>query len=316
MARLSGRSSRWGAFLDSTLDRVGDAAIFGGLLLWFAGRGDQPWLAGVTRWSAWSAAWSSRTPRPRAEGLGLTCDVGIAERSERLVDRRWSRTGLAGLVPRAVDPGRRAVGAGGGHRGHRRPAAASHVHGQAGRRRRHRGRRREGRSDRSTDWAFAAGLERGPAHARAPVAARDLPTRFADQAWLRHGASVQQLERNLRRVVAGRVRRASCASCPAPAMRSYLRYWLEAFRLPDWSAASGSSTRVRRRGRARARRGARRRAAAWCSRCRTWATGTTPAPGSRSRTRPFTTVAERLKPEALYERFVAYRERSAWRCCR
>ena len=35
MARLSGRSSRWGAFLDSTLDRVGDAAIFTALLWWF-----------------------------------------------------------------------------------------------------------------------------------------------------------------------------------------------------------------------------------------------------------------------------------------
>jgi len=47
MARLSGRSSRWGAFLDSTLDRVGDAAIFTSLLWWFV-RDGQPWLAGVT----------------------------------------------------------------------------------------------------------------------------------------------------------------------------------------------------------------------------------------------------------------------------
>ena len=40
MARLSGRSGKWGAYLDSTLDRVGDAAIFGGLVLWYAGDGD------------------------------------------------------------------------------------------------------------------------------------------------------------------------------------------------------------------------------------------------------------------------------------
>ena len=40
MARLSGRSSTWGAYLDSTLDRVGDAAIFGGLVLYYAGKGD------------------------------------------------------------------------------------------------------------------------------------------------------------------------------------------------------------------------------------------------------------------------------------
>ena len=36
MARMSKRSSRWGAFLDSTLDRVGDAAVFGGLVLYYA----------------------------------------------------------------------------------------------------------------------------------------------------------------------------------------------------------------------------------------------------------------------------------------
>src|SRR5215211_4199651 len=39
MARSSGRSSSWGAYLDSTLDRVGDAAVFGGLVLWFTGGG-------------------------------------------------------------------------------------------------------------------------------------------------------------------------------------------------------------------------------------------------------------------------------------
>ena len=35
MARKAGLSSRWGAFLDSTLDRIGDAAVFGGLLLYY-----------------------------------------------------------------------------------------------------------------------------------------------------------------------------------------------------------------------------------------------------------------------------------------
>ena len=39
MARLSGTSSSWGAFLDSTLDRLGDAAIFGGLVLYYIGPG-------------------------------------------------------------------------------------------------------------------------------------------------------------------------------------------------------------------------------------------------------------------------------------
>src|SRR6187402_280230 len=40
MAPQLGRSSRWGAFLDSTLDRVADGAIFGGFILWYAGGGD------------------------------------------------------------------------------------------------------------------------------------------------------------------------------------------------------------------------------------------------------------------------------------
>src|SRR3954449_9334020 len=40
MARLTKRTSPFGAFLDSTLDRIGDGAIFGGLALYFAGPGD------------------------------------------------------------------------------------------------------------------------------------------------------------------------------------------------------------------------------------------------------------------------------------
>src|SRR6478609_11275150 len=47
MARMSGRSSSWGAYLDSTLDRVGDSAIFGGLVLYYAGRGGNLFLAAL-----------------------------------------------------------------------------------------------------------------------------------------------------------------------------------------------------------------------------------------------------------------------------
>ena len=48
MARMQERSSSWGAFLDSTLDRMGDAAIFAGLAIWFFQGGDDrvmAWLA-------------------------------------------------------------------------------------------------------------------------------------------------------------------------------------------------------------------------------------------------------------------------------
>jgi CDP-diacylglycerol--glycerol-3-phosphate 3-phosphatidyltransferase/CDP-diacylglycerol--inositol 3-phosphatidyltransferase len=84
MARLTGRVSRFGAFLDSTLDRIGDGAIFGGLALYFAGPGDSDLylalalvclvMGGVTSYA-----------RARAEGLGFEAKVGIAERADRLV---------------------------------------------------------------------------------------------------------------------------------------------------------------------------------------------------------------------------------------
>src|SRR5919107_1755961 len=50
MARATGTSSRWGSFLDSTLDRIGDAAIFGGLAIWFFEGGDDHLLAYVALW--------------------------------------------------------------------------------------------------------------------------------------------------------------------------------------------------------------------------------------------------------------------------
>jgi CDP-diacylglycerol--glycerol-3-phosphate 3-phosphatidyltransferase len=84
MARESGRSTKWGAYLDSTLDRVGDAAIFGGLVLYFAGPGDNQPLAGLALACLILGSVVSYA-RARAEGLGYTADVGIAERADRLV---------------------------------------------------------------------------------------------------------------------------------------------------------------------------------------------------------------------------------------
>jgi CDP-diacylglycerol--glycerol-3-phosphate 3-phosphatidyltransferase len=95
MARLAGGESRWGAFLDSSLDRVGDAAIFAGLVLWFAGPGDDLPLAALTLYCLVSGLLVSYV-RARAEGLGMRGDVGIAERTVRLVIVLVV-TGLAGL---------------------------------------------------------------------------------------------------------------------------------------------------------------------------------------------------------------------------
>jgi CDP-diacylglycerol---glycerol-3-phosphate 3-phosphatidyltransferase len=83
LARVKGTSGAWGAFLDSTLDRIGDAAVFAGLAVWLARTG-QGVLAGVALLCLVVGGLVSYA-KARAEGLGLRCDVGIAERSERML---------------------------------------------------------------------------------------------------------------------------------------------------------------------------------------------------------------------------------------
>lgn len=84
MARTLGTSSKWGAFLDSTLDRVGDAAIFGGLAIWLFEGGDDDLLAYVALWCLVAGSVTSYA-RAKAESLGMQAKGGIAERSDRLV---------------------------------------------------------------------------------------------------------------------------------------------------------------------------------------------------------------------------------------
>jgi CDP-diacylglycerol--glycerol-3-phosphate 3-phosphatidyltransferase len=101
MARMSGRSSSWGAYLDSTLDRVGDSAVFGGLVLWYAGRGHDIWMASLALACLILGSVVSYA-KARAEGLGMTANVGIAERADRLVAVLVT-TGLVGLgLPEVV----------------------------------------------------------------------------------------------------------------------------------------------------------------------------------------------------------------------
>ncbi|MFF9361199.1 phosphatidylinositol mannoside acyltransferase [Streptomyces griseoluteus] len=138
-----------------------------------------------------------------------------------------------------------------------------------------------------------------------PVAAR-LGRTVADAAWKRRGKGVQRLEANYARVVPG-ASPERLAELSRAGMRSYLRYWMESFRLPAWSAervrtgfdpkdahhltdglAEGKGVIL-----------ALPHLANW-DLAGAWVTT---ALGI-----PFTTVAERLKPETLYDRFVAYRE--------
>jgi CDP-diacylglycerol---glycerol-3-phosphate 3-phosphatidyltransferase len=95
VARARGTSGPWGAFLDSTLDRVGDAAIFGALALWYAGDGNSITLCAVALYDLVAGSVTSYA-KARAESLGMTCNVGIAERSERLI-AILVLTGLSGL---------------------------------------------------------------------------------------------------------------------------------------------------------------------------------------------------------------------------
>lgn len=84
MARQSGRSSKFGAFWDSTLDRIGDGAIFGGLVLYFAGPGDDYLYLCLTLYCLVMGSVTSYA-RARAESLGMDAKGGLAERADRLV---------------------------------------------------------------------------------------------------------------------------------------------------------------------------------------------------------------------------------------
>ncbi len=102
MARKSGQTSSWGAFLDSTLDRVGDAAVFGGLLLYYTTDDAETTLGGPDLYLCLSLACLvlgnlTSYARARAESLGMTAKGGIAERSDRLVSI-LVMTGFNGLL--------------------------------------------------------------------------------------------------------------------------------------------------------------------------------------------------------------------------
>jgi lauroyl/myristoyl acyltransferase len=135
--------------------------------------------------------------------------------------------------------------------------------------------------------------------------ARAIFTFIADRAWRRRGRGVRQLEKNLRRVVGEDLSEEALRELSRRGMRSYLRYWMESFRLPSTSRERIlSGMRITgvdalfkdlESGRgvvaAMPHMGNYDHAGAWIA-----LSGT-----------PFTTVMERLRPESLYDRFVEYR---------
>ncbi|SOE03165.1 phosphatidylinositol phosphate synthase [Blastococcus haudaquaticus] len=101
LARARGGGSVWGAVLDSTGDRAADAAIFGALVWWYSGEGDNRLLVLLALVCLVLGILTSYI-KARAEGVGLSADVGIVERTERLI-LVLVGTGFTGLgIPYAV----------------------------------------------------------------------------------------------------------------------------------------------------------------------------------------------------------------------
>lgn len=112
MARESGRPSRWGGFLDSTLDRFSDAALFGGVSLYLVLSGAWwGWLA--TALLALATAQATSYVKARAEAVGCRADAGPLTRADRVAVLVLG-TLLAGFgVPHAIPVMLILLGAGG-----------------------------------------------------------------------------------------------------------------------------------------------------------------------------------------------------------
>jgi lauroyl/myristoyl acyltransferase len=149
----------------------------------------------------------------------------------------------------------------------------------------------------ATGWSVVRGMPEWLARRQFDAA--------ADAVWLRSGRSVRRLQSNLARVVPGASER-ELRTLTREAVRSYLRYWCEVFQLPKMSSAEVIS-RVDVTGDPLLREAVAAGNGMILSlphmgnwdHAGAWLTGTGV---------PFTTVAERLKPESLFARFVEFRE--------
>src|SRR3954453_13270939 len=84
MARKIGRTDTFGAFLDSTLDRIADAALFGGMALYFPWQAEDKLYLAVTLVCLAMGSVTSYA-RSKGEQLGFNAKTGLAERPDRLV---------------------------------------------------------------------------------------------------------------------------------------------------------------------------------------------------------------------------------------
>jgi len=126
-----------------------------------------------------------------------------------------------------------------------------------------------------------------------------------DRVWARRGPAIQQLERNLRRVIGPEPSETELRALSKQAMRSYCRYWCETFRLPVWSHERVvGSVRTVGEHHFRAALASRRGAIVALPHMANWDHAGAWAVLTGA---PLTTVAERLRPESLFERFLDYR---------
>jgi lauroyl/myristoyl acyltransferase len=160
-----------------------------------------------------------------------------------------------------------------------------------------------GATDAATEWAFAFGwsvVKRLPERA-----AEATFRRAADVLWRRRGPGIIQLERNLARIHPD-ASPADLSELSRLSMRSYMRYWCEAFRLPTWSPERvGATFDLERKHLMDDAMAAGTGAIMVVNHGGNWDLA---GAWGCLRYGGLTTVAERLKPEGLYERFVAYRE--------
>jgi phosphatidylinositol dimannoside acyltransferase len=157
---------------------------------------------------------------------------------------------------------------------------------------------------RTVDAVYAAGW--GAVRGMPEAVARRQFDAIADAVWARHGKGVQRLESNLRRVLGPDAGDRELRRVTHLGVRSYLRYWREVFQLPRMKAADLVARmhvvdEQRLRDAVAAGNGlvlVLPHMGNW-DHAGAWLAGTGV---------PFTTVAERLEPASLYERFVSFRE--------
>ena len=96
LARATGAGSRFGSFLDSTLDRAAEAVLYGGIVAYYLLHSSQPTGPVLLALLALAGSFMVSYTRARAESIGLAASIGLAPRMERLV-LTFAGIGLAGL---------------------------------------------------------------------------------------------------------------------------------------------------------------------------------------------------------------------------